>query len=176
MYKDKILILLIFLTWNSTAQSVVIDVAYQPTTAYQWSVASTHNMTGEYLGAEPMEEHLNLRGIDSYSERTDSNMIAVTMNTGEWEGQRMPYWSVINTYSRKHIGSSPITQRRRMEPLEIDDVLICGVVNRFQKIEIDSINGVDSLYEKNRFFAILDNVHRSLKYPKDALEIGKPIL
>ena len=160
---------------QSLGQTIVIDIEYQPNTTYQWSRSYINDRTVEYLGAEDMGDLFQQLGIEPYSESHDDDYLEVSMMTKDRNSQKLQYQATLEAYRDDHVSSNPRTFGGTAEPVEIHDLLIHGVINRFQRIEIDSIQGVDSLYEKNKVFKLLDDTHRSWKYPKDTLAIGQKI-
>lgn len=159
----------------ASGQTVVIDIEYQPNTTYQWSRSYINDRTIEYLGAEDLGDYFQQLGLDPYSERHDDDYLEVSMRTMEEDGQKLPYVASVEGFRDDYKSSNPRASGITREPLEIHDLVIHGVINHFQKIEIDSIHGVDSLSEKNKVFKLLDDTHRSWKFPNDSLTVGQKV-
>jgi len=171
------LILYAFYPFIGHGQSVVLDVEYQPNTTYQWSRTLINDGSVEYLGAEDMGDWMDVMGVDPYSETKNTQYISVHMITSNWDNQKLPFALTIDSLNREVITTSArVSSFHNSDPLQIDDLEIYGVINHYQKIEIDSIAGVDSLHERNRVFRLLDEIHRSWSYPKDTFEIDQPIV
>jgi len=158
------------------AQGIVIDVEYQPHTTYEWTRALSYDQTLEFIGAEDMGDFLQQLGMEPYSESQRSRFIKVKMTSADWNDRKLYCHIGIDSVSINRVSSTP-DPNYWSEPvaLEIEDISIHGVINHFHKIEIDSINGVDSLAEKNRVFTLLDDIHRSWTYPSDTLIRGVPL-
>jgi len=173
MYYRLTVIAFIVLPLLLSGQSIVMDIEYQPNTTYQWTQSLHVDGTMEYIGAEDFGDWFDQMGIDPYREFDRSEVLQFSMTTDEWTENRLSYTGHIDAFE-KEFSSSDVNPSLpgRKDSLETSDIIIKGRVNHYQRIEIDSISGVDSLHEKNSVFKLLDDVHRNLKFPKEKLSIG----
>lgn len=155
-----------------TGQSVTIAIEYQPNTTYQWTKTTTSDSWTEMIGDDGFIQSMQKYGHDALSEYSGTSELSVIMQTGERSGKDIPFESRIRTKQDSITKQTGLSRRNRGQPLEIEDLVYYGKINRFYKIEIDSIIGTDSLSEKNSAFVLLDEVHRSWSYPKDTFDIG----
>lgn len=172
MFRTFFILPLWFCCGFVVGQSVVIDIEYQPNTTYQWTKTTTSDRWTELIGDDGYIQSMQQHGYDALSEYVGTSELAVIMQTGDRKGEDIPFESRILTKQDSITKQTGISNRNRRTKLETDDLVYYGKVNRYHKIEIDSIIGTDSLSEKNNAFVLLDEVHRSLSYPKDTFDIG----
>jgi len=168
-----LLLFMFFLPEWVLGQSLNIEVIYEPNTTYQWTRTSSYEASSEYIGTGEMIDNWSAAGIAAYNESNRERQITVTMVTGERKHDELPYCLTIDSLVDVHVSSYASHRNNTPSRLEIADLKVCGVINKFQRIEIDDIMGIDSLEEKNRVFGLLDNIHRSMKYPKHDFVIGE---